>query len=299
MNVLIVGGTRFIGPCVVRQLVARGHHVTVYHRGETEHDVPAFVRHVHDRAAGIPVLAFPPQVFTPAPDVVIHMIPMGARDARAAVTAVRGRARRIVAMSSGDVYQAYGRFIGLESGAVERGLLDESAPLRTVFYPHRREAASSDDWRYWYDKIFVEREVFLEPELEGVVLRLPKVYGPGDNADFATVTNARAFPHWRWTHGYVENVAAAIALAAEHPSAAGRVYNVGERTTPTVAERLQQLAIHPAAPPAPFPGCYEHDIAYDTRRIRDELGFEEIVPYEEGLRRTLASVKQPPSATRR
>jgi uncharacterized protein YbjT (DUF2867 family) len=30
---------------------------------------------------------------------------------------------------------------------------------------------------------------------------------------------------WRWSRGYVENVAAAIALAATHPAAGGRTYN--------------------------------------------------------------------------
>ena len=35
MRVLIIGGTRFIGPEVVRQLHALGHQVTVFHRGQT------------------------------------------------------------------------------------------------------------------------------------------------------------------------------------------------------------------------------------------------------------------------
>lgn len=47
---------------------------------------------------------------------------------------------------------------------------------------------------------------------------------------------------WRWTHGYVENVAAAIALAVTEPQAAGNVYNVGEETTPTEAERVRKLS---------------------------------------------------------
>jgi uncharacterized protein YbjT (DUF2867 family) len=33
---------------------------------------------------------------------------------------------------------------------------------------------------------------------------------------------------WRWTHGYVEDVAAAVALAVMDERAAGRTYNVGE-----------------------------------------------------------------------
>jgi nucleoside-diphosphate-sugar epimerase len=116
------------------------------------------------------------------------------------------------------------------------------------------------------------------------------VYGPGDRADLATVFSNRAHPEWRWTHMYVENVAAAIVLAALHPAAAGRTYNVGETYTPTVAERLAQLppSTVPVAPPGQF--NFAQDIAYDTTRIRTELGFTEPVSESEGLRRTLSRV---------
>ena len=33
MNVLVIGGTRFIGRAIVEELLQRGHTVTVYHRG--------------------------------------------------------------------------------------------------------------------------------------------------------------------------------------------------------------------------------------------------------------------------
>ena len=36
MRVLIIGGTNFIGPAVVASLVAGGHDITLFHRGETE-----------------------------------------------------------------------------------------------------------------------------------------------------------------------------------------------------------------------------------------------------------------------
>ncbi len=289
MRILVVGGTRFIGPYVVRQLVAHAHDVTVYHRGDHEGDLPASVRHVHDPHAGRPVLRYPDALRNAAPDVVVHMLLIGEGDAREAVAAWRDRARRLVAISSGDVYRAYGRFTGLEPGPVEPCPLDEDAPLRSVLYPYRHEARSPDDWRYAYEKILAEREVLSDASLEGVVLRLPKVYGPGDNADLATVYSARRHVNWRWTHGYVENVAAAIVLAALHPAAGGRVYNIGERDTPTIAERLRDLPMDAAGSRVEHPGDYRQDIAYDTRRIRDELGFEEIVPYREGLRRTLAT----------
>jgi len=41
MQVLIIGGTNFIGPYVVRYLLAMGHHVTVFHRGNSKTDDPS------------------------------------------------------------------------------------------------------------------------------------------------------------------------------------------------------------------------------------------------------------------
>ncbi len=147
-----------------------------------------------------------------------------------------------------------------------------------------------DDLANVYDKVLVERVARSEPTLPATVLRLPKVYGPGDNADLATVYAFRDHPQWRWTHGYVENVAAAIALATVHPAAAGRTYNVGEEYTPTVAERLARLPASsvPANTEAKF--NFDQDIAYNTTRIRKELGFREIVPEDEAMKTTLRAV---------
>jgi nucleoside-diphosphate-sugar epimerase len=288
-RVLVIGGTKFIGPYVVRQLVAAGYEVTVYHRGQTEAVLPDSVRHVRSPLANMPVLVFPTELLAPPPDVVLHMTPMGEADARAAVQAFRGRAERLVALSSGDVYLAYGRFSGLEPGPVENGPQTEDSPLRSVLYPYRKQGQSAEALEQHYEKILVEREVLRDPELSGTVLRLPKVYGPGSNADLATVYAFRHHPNWRWTHGYVENVAAAIVLAALHPATVRRVYNVGEEHTPTVAERLANLPASTMATAIDSPFNFAQDIVYDTTRLRTELAYAEPVPYQEGIRRTLDS----------
>lgn len=58
--------------------------------------------------AALPIQAFPQQLFRFEPEVVIHTYAMGASDAAAAVAAFSGRAGRMVLLSSGDVYRAYG-----------------------------------------------------------------------------------------------------------------------------------------------------------------------------------------------
>jgi nucleoside-diphosphate-sugar epimerase len=289
MRITMLGGTRFIGPHVARQLAARGHSVTLYHRGM--HNIASYegVREVLSPDAAFPMMRFAPELTSTDADVVIHMVPMGEADAGAALQAFRGRAGRLVAIGSGDVYRAYGVLTGIEPGPVASGLLNEDAPLRTVLYPYRARAKSPEDFEYSYEKILAERVLMSQTDLPATILRLPKVYGPGGNADLATVYGFAHHPNWRWTHGYVENVAHAIVLAALDEREAGRIYNVGEAYTPTVAERLAHLP-RSNVPLSQEPSLnFAQDIAYDTSRIRTELVYDEPVRYEEGLRRTFAA----------
>jgi len=321
MRVLIIGGTTFIGPHVVRSLVSGGHEVTIFHRGEHEAELPGSVRHVHSASAAYPVLNFPAELVAWKPDVVLHMVAMGERDAQAVVRAFKGVARRLVVPSSGDVYGAYGVLIGMESPIAGTNLLIEESPLRNNLYPYRKMAKGPDDFIYSYEKILVERVVMSDPELAGTILRLPAVYGPGDtrhgfSAHLRRMDDGRSAilldenqARWRWSHGYVENVATAITLAITDDRASGRIYNVGEESVPTTAERVRQLAalVGWSGEIVPLPRTslpphlrdayhYSQDLAYNTSRIRGELGYEETVSVGEGLRRTIAGLRADPPA---
>ncbi|MBI5091739.1 MAG: NAD-dependent epimerase/dehydratase family protein [Candidatus Hydrogenedentes bacterium] len=46
MNILIVGGTRFLGAAISRELVRGGHSVTALHRGHSQWNVPVELKHV-------------------------------------------------------------------------------------------------------------------------------------------------------------------------------------------------------------------------------------------------------------
>jgi nucleoside-diphosphate-sugar epimerase len=280
------------------------------------------VRHIHSARATLPFLHFPFELSEPPPDVVLLMFPVGGDDARAAVSRFTGAAGRIVAISSGDVYRAYGRLLGSEPGPPEPVPLDEDAPLRQTLYPYRGTAAGPSDWTFHYEKILVERAVLASAALPGTVLRLPAVYGPGDSYHrlrpyIKRMEDGRrailldeAQAGWRWSHAYVENVAHAIALAVTDDRAAGRTYNVGEDEAPTTAERVRQISeveewtgkvvqLPAERMPPHLRTSYEtrQDLVVDTRRIRTELGFTEPVSRQEGVHRTIAWEREHPPET--
>ena len=96
-----------------------------------------------------------------APEVVIDMLPIGERDAQNVVHLFSGIARRIIAISSADVYRAYGRLHGTEPGSPGPLPLTEDSPLREKLFPYRGATPRRDDdprkFMDDYDKILVER----------------------------------------------------------------------------------------------------------------------------------------------
>ncbi len=321
MRVLILGGTRFIGPFVVRELARRGHEVVVFNRGRATAALPEGVRRIlGDRAA---LRDFREDFRRAAPDVVVDMIPIREADMRAVLSAFTGIARRAVAISSQDVYLAYGRLIGTEPGPPISVPFDEDAPLRTRLYPYRKSGSEPVDEaqrRLWeYDKIPVERAVLEDDAIAGTVLRLPMVYGPGDGQHRLyehlrrmedgrpAILLGERMARWRWTRSYVEDVAAAISLAATDEKAAGRVYNVGDESL-TMAEWVR--AIGDAAywsgkvvvvPEERLPEAMRTDMdtgqqmVASSERIRRELGWRETVSRHEGLLRTIEwELRNPP-----
>ena len=279
MRILIIGGTRSVGLAAARRLAAAGHDLAVFHRGEHEGDLPASVRRFRGPAAAIPVHTIPDELRAFEPEIVLHMIAMGEEDSLAAVRAFAGIARRIVAASSGDVYRAFGLLRGTEEGPLEPVPLGEDAPLRSRLYPYREPGMPPDALLHGYDKILAERALASDPALPATILRFPKIYGPADNANLATVHAYRHQPQWRWTHGFAANVGAAVALAVTDDRAAGRTYNVGEEATPTISERLARLPPDDSIPVHEAMLNYAQDIVYDTGAIRRELGFAE--PFDE------------------
>jgi len=307
MRILLIGGSGFIGRHVIERLQARGHEVILFHRGTEDRPLPEGVQVIEGNRLDIGEHV--PALLAARPHVAVDFLPWNDTDTRGVIRALNGRVERVVHLSSGDVYRAWGHFLtGREGEPVPIG---EESPLRDELYPY----AGTDPGMADYDKVLAEREVLsahFNTGYPATILRLPMVYGPGDGHHRTwryvrrMLDGRRAIvlsgtqAAWLWHRGYVENVAFAIVLAAERPNSVGQVYNVGSPQTLTMAGWVRaigramqwdgQVVIVPFSELPDHlrqPYDYQQHILFDTSKIRRDLGYYELVDAAEAIQRTV------------
>jgi nucleoside-diphosphate-sugar epimerase len=105
MDVLIIGGTQFIGKCIVRKLLERGLAVTIFTRGRAR---PAFWKQVeHIIGDRRDEQRFEAQLAGRRFDAVIDTIAYDAAAVSAALRTFTGRIGHYLLCSSGAVYRDY------------------------------------------------------------------------------------------------------------------------------------------------------------------------------------------------
>jgi nucleoside-diphosphate-sugar epimerase len=312
MRILIVGGTRFIGPFLIKELLDKGHEVAIFSRGNNKLDSSLSEKVTHFVGDMSRLMDYKEDFRSFAPHVVVHMIAFTEIDAQIAMSTFEGVTDRIVVSSSIDVYQAYGNLIRLENVPTIPVPFNEDGPLRKTLHPYGGD----------YEKQLVERVILSKPlELPGTVLRLPMVYGEGDPSHRLYKYVKRAldkrdsvllddqYANWRGSRGHVENVSHAITLAATEEVAQNCIYNVGEEPALSEKEWIQMIAkvmkwdakVH-SVPKSDLPERLVYslldlrqDWVVDTSRIRKELGYNERVTKEDAISRTVIwEEKNPP-----
>jgi len=322
MKILLIGGSGFIGRFTAEQLLRSGHHVTIFHRGNTR--LPQGAEEILGNRQFLQ--DHQPEFRRQKFEVVVDFVLSSGRQAQQLMDTFRGIASRVVALSSMDVYRAMGVFYGFESGGLQELPLTEVSGLRTSRNVYSPEALKKVRSVYgWvddeYDKIPVEQAVLSDPKLPGTILRLPMIYGPGDplhrfhpilkriDDGRKQIIFADDVAPLRTPRGYVEDVGAAIALATTSPQAAGRVYNVCEAESFGELDWAKKIAVatgwagefvvlpHDRTPKhLLWPGNTAQHLVASSDRIRKELGYCELLPRDEGIRRTIAWERANPPA---
>jgi nucleoside-diphosphate-sugar epimerase len=325
MRILILGGSGFIGRHLVPQLLDAGHAVGIVQRPHSEVEIPEGAEPLRADRRDLREHARDLRAF--APDIVVDLILSSGRQATELVDLFAGYAARLVAITSADVYRAASVLHGFDTGPLEPMPLTEESALRATAdtYPPAQIAILKGVFGWLddaYDKVAVEKALRGNEGLATTILRLPMIYGPGDRLhrlypivkrvddQRPAILIGASVAAWRGPRSYVENVAAAIALAATSSRAAGRTYNVAEHPSFTELEWTQLVAreagfrgeikvlpddITPAH--LRLLGRTDQHWVLDSTRIRSELGYRESVPLSEALRRTIEWERANPPET--
>lgn len=167
LDILVLGGTGFIGPHLVRHAVARGHRVTIFTRGRRTADLPESVTRLQgDRNGQLQALEGKRW------DAVIDDSATNPEWVRQSTALLKGSAGAYLFTSSTGVHYPY----------LKRGLTERDAVLYEAADPKDGSAT------YGVAKAQCERIVSDAFGAKAIVVRPTYIVGPGDTSD--------RFPYW-------------------------------------------------------------------------------------------------------
>lgn len=167
LNVLVLGGTNFLGPAIVKSLLKGGHKVTLFNRGITNpHLFPSLKRIKGDREKGIAGYSNL-RNSSEDWDMVIDVWPQNPHFVKDAIDIVKKRTTHYIFISSIAVYNDYGK-IGM----------DESSP--------RRKGSNYEPGNYNLNKVLCEKVVEENFPDNFTILRPGAIVGDRDPGPFGT-----------------------------------------------------------------------------------------------------------------
>lgn len=170
---LVLGGTGFIGPHMVRYAVERGHEVSIFTRGRSEADIPDVEQLVGDRSGDLAALEGRTW------DVVLDNNARDYRWVRLTTDLLRDSTARYVFVSSISAYATEAMGYGLADQVRWSPAVDESAPR---FRPEPGWEVG-EEAPYGLSKALAEDMVLEAFPESGVVVRPGLIVGPGDPTD--------------------------------------------------------------------------------------------------------------------
>jgi nucleoside-diphosphate-sugar epimerase len=286
MRVVVIGGTKFVGPAAVGRLLAAGHEVAVAHTGAHEHPAVESVEHLHGEREAL--LGPGGAVDAWRPEVLVDTFPGGATAAKGeelADTAARTGAH-VVAISSVDVYQ-HGVDSGMADGSGMLALSVDPIPLRE---DARKRVAPYPGGSPGHDNVAMEGAL-ARAGCPAVALRPGAIYGPHPSArEWNLVRRVALGDHdlplpdggvQLFHRVALERLARAIVAATARPMPEIWPCNVvdpTDRDHSGLARRIGEILDWEWEPRrVPFtedvhPWQVGHPMLADDRRLRDDLG---------------------------
>ena len=302
MKVLILGGTGYLGHCVVAAALARRYEVVAAYRGVTN-NFPCPAGAVATKLDRMDAIALQRLASEHSFDAVLDVVPCSGEQVDLVASAFGGRIGKYVACSSMAVY-----------GIATYFPTDESHP-RNPFPP-------------WAGKLEAEDSAFRYGEASGIsatVLRVPYLVGEGsvlidvwgnkhpgfiqriiDRKPITVPDSGLKL----FQMGHIEDVAQAFVRAIEADASAGQAYNIGQAQAITYNRHLEilgdllnrepEIAHVPARYLAAVYGGeggklnldvfnvnWPRHVCCDVSKAASDLGFHAAIDVREGLRRSL------------
>lgn len=210
MNILILGGTQFVGRHIVEAFLARGHAVTVLTRGKSKDELPEGVERLHgDRnegAAGLSALEGRKW------DACVDVSGYTPRQVRASAETLADRVNRYVFVSTVSVYAEPGRHPVREDDPLPTGTAEDVTEVTGETYGPLKVTCERI-----VQEVYGERYTILRPQIVAGpfdhTARYPywvdraarggQILAPGDGTDHLQVIDARDLA--RFTVTVVEN----------------------------------------------------------------------------------------------
>jgi len=270
MKILVMGGTRFVGKPLVEQLLAEGHTLTLFTRGNQP--IPAGVEHLQgDRTSAEGLAALNGRSF----DVIVDSSGRSLDDSRAVIEQTGAPSHRFVYVSSAGVY-----------ADSELWPLDEDSPSD----PASRHSGKLDT-EAWLRAQGIPFTSFRPTYIVG-----PGNYNPVESWFFDRIVHGRPVPlpgdgSTITQLGHVRDLAGAMARCIGVDAAANRVYNCSGRQGVTFLGLVHAAAVAAGRDPSSveirsfdpagldkkarkaFPLRLAHFLT-DITRVRRELAWE-------------------------
>jgi nucleoside-diphosphate-sugar epimerase len=302
MKALMIGGTGATGPYIVDGLLERDYEVTVLHRGMHEADLPAQVKHIHADPHWTEKLqeAIEGKKF----DLVVADYGRLRRIAEV----IKGLTSRLISVGGAlAIYKGWMRIAEphpwryMEESPVP---IKEDDPLAT--------AAGVD---HFSERARAAEQAVMEGHQQGYYnathFRYPIIYGPRHPgpAEWCIIRRIKEgrkqiiVPGGGMaliSRGYAENMAHGILLAVDNPStSAGQIYNITDERILTVREWIRLVSqvlnhefefveipfnmLRHDFSNTPTQALFPYHRVQDITKIKEQLGYRELVPVDKGM----------------